>query len=250
MPSLEGKVAVVTGAAGGMGRVICDRLAGLGASVAAVDMNEEGITDLVGQLSKKHAAKCISVSCDVSSSKSVKQMTGKVESELGHTNILINGAGYLQLVSFLDLTEEDWDKMLDVNLKSVFLVTQALLPGMMETDYGRVITISSLAGKVGGIIAGIHYATTKGAHLAFTKSLARLIGPLGFTANCVCPYMTDTDMADVYTSEQIEAFEKQNPMGRLGKAEDMAAAVAFLASPEASFVNAEMMDVDGGYTAD
>lgn len=250
MGELTDRVALITGAAGGIGRVTAHRLAEMGAAIAAVDLDEAGASETAAEVSDRHGVPCVSVAVDVSSSTDVEKMRATVEGELGPVNVLVNAAGYLQLGGILEVTEDDWDRMMAVNLKGVFLVTKAVLPGMLTTDYGRIINISSLAGKIGGVVAGIHYGASKGALLSFTKALARDVGRHGITANCVCPYPVETEMIEAFSAEQLESMRSLNPMQRLAKPEEIAAAIAFLASRGASFVNAEMLDIDGGFTAD
>ena len=250
MAELSGRVALVTGAAGGLGRLAAHRLAEMGARIAVVDIDADGAAATASEVAVQHGVPNLAIAIDVSSSAAVEEMRAAVERELGPVNVLVNGAGILMLGSILDVTEEEWDLMMAVNLKSVFLVTRAVLPGMMETDYGRIINISSLAGKVGGVMAGIHYGTSKGALLSFTKALARDVGRHGITANCVCPYTAETEMISKFSDQQVDSMRDMNPMRRLARPEEVAAAIVFLASPGASFINAEMLDVDGGFTAD
>ena len=250
MPELTGRVALITGAAGGIGRLAAHQLAGRGAAIAAVDIDAEGAAATASEVAAEHGVRSVAVTADVSSSADVERMRAAVEDELGPVNVLVNAAGILQLGGILDITEDDWDRMMAINLKSVFLVTRAVLPAMLKSDYGRIINISSLAGKVGGVMAGIHYGTSKGALLSFTKALARDVGRYGVTANCVCPYTAETEMITAFSAEQLETMRELNPMQRLARPEEVAAAIVFLASPGASFINAEMLDVDGGFTAD
>lgn len=250
MAELTDRVALITGAAGGIGRVTAHRLAEMGAAIAAIDLDEEGASEAAAEVAEQHGVPTLAVGVDVASSADVERMRAEVGRELGPVNVLVNAAGYLQLGSILEVTEDDWDRMLDVNLKGVFLVTKAVLPGMLASDYGRIINISSLAGKIGGLLAGIHYGASKGAVLSFTKALARDVGRFGVTANCVCPYPVETEMIEAFSAEQRESMRELNPMQRLARPEEIAAAIGFLASPGASFVNAEMMDIDGGFTAD
>ncbi len=250
MGELAGRVALITGAAGGIGRVTAHRLAEMGAAIASVDLDEDGASVTAAEVAEQQGVSSLAVAVDVSSRADVERMRATVEGELGPVNVLVNAAGYLQLGGILDVTEDDWDRMLAVNLKGVFLVTKAVLPAMLLTDYGRIINISSLAGKIGGLLAGIHYGASKGALLSFTKALARDVGRHGVTANCVCPYPVETEMLEAFSAEQLESLRRLNPMQRLARPEEVAAAIAFLASPGASYVNAEMLDIDGGFTAD
>ena len=250
MAGLSGKVALVTGGARGIGRATAIRLGCAGAGVAVVDVNGEGAEETAILLVSERGAKALPFACDISSSAQVGTTVSEVESMLGPVNVLVNAAGIFEFGRILDIDEQRWDRMLAVNLKGAFLMTRAVLPGMIRSGYGRIVNVSSMAGKVGGVFAGVHYAASKGGMMALTKAVARDVARHGITANCVCPYLTDTDMAAQFSVEQRRDMAERNPMGRLATPEDVADAIAFLASDEARFVSAEMMDVDGGYMAD
>ena len=250
MKGLSSRVALVTGADGGIGFAAAKRLASEGANVALSDINAQGLERAIESIGSASSARVIGIQTDVSNREQVLDLARRVRDELGPVNILVNAAGILELGGILDISEEQWDRMLAVNLKGPFLVTQAVLEGMIGSGYGRVINISSNAGKKGGMHSGVHYGASKGGLLAFTKSLARYVAQFGMTANCVCPSLTDTDMASAFTPEVRQAMADENPFKRLAKPEEIASAIAFLASEEAAFINAEMLDVDGGFIAD
>ena len=250
MSGLSGKVALVTGAAGGIGLATSERLARDGADVAMVDLNSDAVSRAAESVAGATGARALPIAVDVADRRQVQDMARKVESELGPVNVLVNAAGILESGSILEISEEQWDRMLAVNLKGPFLVTQAVLEGMIESGYGRIINLASVAGKKGGMQSGTHYGASKGGVLAMTKNLARYLAQFNMTANCVCPSITDTGMAEQFSDEVLQILIDDNPFKRLAKPEEVAGAIAFLASEDAGFISAEMLDVDGGYMAD
>ena len=250
MSGLFGKVALVTGAAGGIGFAASQRLAQDGADVAMADLDGVAVSSAAESVAGATGSRTLPIGLDVSSRRQVLDMAGKVESELGPVNVLVNAAGILELGTILEISEEQWDRMLAVNLKGPFLVTQAVIKGMIESGYGRIINLASVAGKKGGLQSGTHYGASKGGVLAMTKNLARYLAQFNMTANCVCPSITDTGMAGQFTDEVLQTLIDDNPFKRLARPEEVASAISFLASEDAGFVSAEMLDVDGGYMAD
>jgi 3-oxoacyl-[acyl-carrier protein] reductase len=168
----------------------------------------------------------------------------------GAIDILVNNAGIYEVLPVEEITEEQWDRLLAVNLKGAFLCCQAVIPAMKSQGRGRIINIASSAGKTGGLLAGAHYSVSKAGLMCLAKQLARELGPHGITVNAVAPGRIDTPMIRIATDEQNEAFRLQTPLRRLGTPEDVANAVLFLASAEASFVTGEVMDVNGGLLID
>ena len=250
MSDLTGRVALVTGAAGGIGLAACQRLARDGADVAMADLNGDALARAAENVASAAGVRTLPIEVDVSSRPQVLDMAAKVTHVLGPVNILVNAAGILELGNIMEITEQQWDRTLAVNLKGPFLVTQAVLEGMIASGYGRIINISSNAGKRGGMHSGAHYGASKGGLLALTKNLARYVAQFKMTANCVCPSLTDTDMAGAFSAEDLQAMTDENPFKRLAQPEEIANAISFLASEDANFINAEMLDVDGGYLAD
>lgn len=250
MSGLSGKVALVTGAAGGIGFATSERLARDGADVAMVDLNSDAVSRAAESVASSTGARTLPIAVDVSNRGQVVDMAEQIESELGPVNVLVNAAGILGRGTILEISEEQWDRMLDVNLKGPFLVTQAVIEGMVASGYGRIINLASIAGKKGGLQAGTHYGASKGGVLAMTKNLARYLAQFNMTANCVCPSITDTGMAEQFSDEVLQILIDDNPFKRLAKPEEVANAIAFLASEDAGFISAEMLDVDGGYMAD
>ncbi len=247
---LEGRIALVTGAAQGLGAAIANRLASEGASVALLDLQEERVHTLAREVGGSHAAATLGLVASVTSRPQVTEAVQTALARFGQIDILVNSAGILRLSSILDCTEGEWQQVLDVNLTGTFLMCQAVLPGMVERRHGRIINISSSAGKIGGLQSGIAYNTAKGGILSFTKSLARQFAPQGITANAICPGTADTPMGHQFNDAQLRSLIERIPMGRLASPTDIAAAVAYLASDDGGFVTGEMLDVSGGMVMD
>ena len=246
---LEGRVALVTGAAQGFGQAIAGRLAAEGAALALLDRQTERLTGVAQELAGSGAAPLL-LPADIALSADVRRAVESTANRFGHIDILVNSAGVLRLGDILACTEEEWDLVLAVNLKGTFLLCQAVLPLMVAQRYGRIVNISSSAGKQGGVLSGIAYNAAKGGVLSFTKSIARQFAPLGITANAVCPGTGDTPMGRQFTEEQLAELVGRIPAGRLAAPADVAAAVAYLASDDAAFVTGEMLDVNGGMVMD
>src|SRR3954451_2229312 len=238
------RVALVTGGARGIGRAIALALAEDGRRVAIGDLNVEDLDiplDAVPLL----------VRLDVSDSQSVAIAIDEVERRLGPIDILVNNAGWDEMRPLLESEEPFWDRVIEVNFKGGLRTTRRIVPGMVERGWGRVVNIGSDAGRVGSSMESV-YSGAKGGVIAFTKTLAREVARSGVTANTVCPGPTDTPMLRGMETEGggslIEALERAVPMRRLGRPEDVAAAVAFLASDEAGYVTGQTLSVSGGLT--
>jgi 2-hydroxycyclohexanecarboxyl-CoA dehydrogenase len=241
------RVALVTGAARGIGRAIAEALASQGNLVALGDLRTDDAVAAAAAMS----GRAIGVPLDVTDRGSVDAGVAAVEQELGSIEILVNNAGWDELKPFTETDEAFWDRVVEVNFKGCLRMTHAVLPGMIERGFGRVVSIGSDAGRVGSSMEGV-YSGAKGGVIAFTKTLAREVARNGVTANTVCPGPTDTPMIREMEAEGggklIEALERAVPMRRLGRPEDVAAAVAFFASDEAGFVTGQTLSVSGGLT--
>ena len=245
MRELEGRIAVVTGGARGIGKAICQTLAGEGARVAVCDVDYEASRQTVEEM-KDQGLSAFAVKLDVSSGREVKKVFGKIIDDFGKVDILVNNAGICYYVPFEKITEEEWDRVLAVNLKGTFLCCQAVMHSMMAQRWGKIVNISSVAAKIGGILAGAHYSASKAGVIAFTKSLAKEVSGRGITVNCVAPGFIETRMTGVFSEEEKRNILSQIPCGRLGKPEDVAWVVAFLCSDYAFYVNGEVINVSGG----
>jgi 3-oxoacyl-[acyl-carrier protein] reductase len=187
---------------------------------------------------------------DVTDKEQIQHVVGAVLDQWGVVDILVNNAGIYEVLPAEDISEEQWDRMLAVNLKGAFLCCQAVIPIMKRQENGRIISIASSAGKTGGTLAGAHYSVSKAGVICLAKQLARELGPHGITVNAIAPGRIDTPMIQIASAEENEAFRLRTPLGRLGTPADVANATLFLASDEASFITGEIVDVNGGLLID
>jgi 2-hydroxycyclohexanecarboxyl-CoA dehydrogenase len=246
--SLKGKNAIVTGAGSGLGQATAKRMAREGAAVAVWDIDEAGarrtLDDIVAA-----GGRAIASRVDVSARAQINAGVERAHTELGPVSILVNNAGMTGFVPFLEITEEAWDRMMTVNLKSMFMVTQAVLPDMLAAGWGRIINISSSSAQSGATRMA-HYASSKGGVIAFTKSLAMEFAAQGITVNNVPPGFVDTPMLRaseaLIAAGSIEKTAASSPMKRSGRPEDIAAACAFLASEDAGYITGHTLSVNGG----
>jgi 2-hydroxycyclohexanecarboxyl-CoA dehydrogenase len=249
---LAGRVAVVTGAAGGIGRAIAAALYAEDAHVAVADLDGDAAAAYAAELNATGtgASKAFGVRVDVSSSADVGAAIAAVEQELGPVDVLVNNAGIDVIEPFVESKEETWRRIVEVNYLGPVLCTRAVLDGMIERGYGRIISISSDAGKVGSS-GEVVYSGTKGGIIAFSKALAREMAARGITVNCVCPGPTDTPLLGQIaerSQKMFDALAKAVPMRRLGQPADIAPAVVFLASDGAAFITGQALSVSGGLT--
>ena len=237
------RVALVTGGSRGIGRATAEALARDGCVVAVGDVRE---AEPIGE-------EGVAVALDVTDSGSVERAVQAVTAALGPIDVLVNNAGWDEFRPFLQTDEAFWDRVIEINFKGCLRMTRAVAPGMVERGHGRVVNIASDAGRVGSSLEAV-YSGAKGGVIAFTKTLAREVARRGVTANAVCPGPTQTPLleemtgADEQGAKAIEAMKRAVPMKRLGSPEEVAAAVAFLCSEEASFITGQTLSVSGGLT--
>lgn len=247
---LQGKIALVTGAGRGIGAAIADALAADGAVVAACDVDGGAATETAAALAGLYGANAIGVTADISDSASVRAAADEVKSRLGPVGILVNNAAIDVIERFVDNTEETWDRIIAVNLRGTITVTRACLDHMIELGAGRIVNIASDAGRVGSS-GEVVYSATKGGIIAFGKALAREVARNDITVNSVCPGPTDTALLGqvaAYSQKMHDALTRAIPLRRVGQPGDVAAAVAFLASGDASFITGQTLSVSGGLT--
>jgi 3-oxoacyl-[acyl-carrier protein] reductase len=241
---LQGQVAIVTGASRGIGAAIADTLAAAGAHVAGTATTEAGAGAIQERLFGL-SDKCLGLALDVNDAEGAIDLVGEVNEKLGLPTILVNNAGITRDQILMRMKEEDWDAVLETNLRSVFRLSKACLRGMMKARGGRIINIASVVGAMGN--AGqSNYAAAKAGMMGFSKSLAREIGSRNITVNVVAPGFIDTDMTRALDETQREALVRDIPLQRLGEPGDIAATVAFLASEQGGYITGQTIHVNGG----
>ncbi|MFD2166542.1 3-oxoacyl-ACP reductase FabG [Thalassotalea euphylliae] len=240
MFSLEGKVALVTGASRGIGKAIASQLKELGATVIGTATSEGGAEKISDYLGAGNG-----MVLNVTSDDSINALFEAIKTNHGGVDILVNNAGITRDNLMMRMKDDEWNDIIDTNLSSVYKISKAVLRPMMKKREGRIINIGSVVGTMGN--AGqVNYATAKAGLLGFTKSLAREVASRGITVNTIAPGFIDTDMTQTLTDEQKEGIFSQVPANRLGKPEEIASAVAFLASNAAGYITGETLHVNGG----
>jgi len=241
MFDLTGKIALVTGASGGIGGAIARRLYGQGATVVLSGTRAEALQALAGEL----GARAQVVTCNLGDAAETDALVGKVEAAAGQLDILVNNAGLTRDGLALRMKDDDWQQVLDVNLTAAFRLTRAALRGMMKRRWGRVVGITSIVGVTGNP-GQANYAASKAGLIGMTKSLAQEVATRGITVNCVAPGMIETAMTDALNEQQRARILTAIPMQRLGNPDEIASAVAYLASEEAAYVTGQTLHVNGG----
>lgn len=240
MFSLEGKVALVTGASRGIGKAIATQLKELGATVLGTATSENGAAKISEYLGEGKG-----LVLNVTNDDSINEMFATIKAEHGGVDILVNNAGITRDNLFMRMKDDEWNDIIETNLSSVYKISKSVLRPMMKARNGRIINIGSVVGTMGN--AGqVNYATSKAGLIGFTKSLAREVASRGITVNTVAPGFIDTDMTQTLTDEQKEGIFSQVPANRLGKPDEIASAVAFLASDAAAYITGETLHVNGG----
>ena len=244
---LQNKIAIITGAGSGIGRGIALAFIKEGAEVVLADWSEEGGKEIIEQI-KKENGEAIFIKTDVSKTDDVKQLVKTCLDKFGRVDILVNNAGIYRTYNLHEMSEEDWDKIIDVNLKSVFLGSKEVIPEMLKQGKGKIVNTASIAGLVGFAQSGA-YCASKGGIIALTKEMALEYAPKKINVNCICPGVIKTAMTkDMISDPTTKQFlESSTPYPRLGEPEDIAMAAIYLASDESDFVNGEVLVVDGGW---
>lgn len=246
--SLNGKIALVTGASSGIGHATALLLAEHGAQVAiGFNRNEAGAEDARQRIVER-GGKAITVQADVRGASGISALVARTTEEFGPIDVLVNNAGSLvERLKIMELTEQRWDEVMNLNLKSVFLLSQAVAKSMMDRRKGAIINIVSVAGRNGGALGSIHYSTAKGGLIAFTKGLAKELAPFGVRVNAVSPGVIDTPYHEQFsTPEAIKNFVNMIPLGRVGTSEEVAQSILFLASDASSYLCGETIEINGG----
>jgi len=241
---LANRVALITGGGQGIGRAVALRFAGEGAKVVVIDIVAESARAVADEI-KAAGGEAMAVTCDVTRRDQIDALVGQVLDAYGQIDILCNNAGITRDARLVKMTEDEFDSVVDVNLKGVFNLTQAVAPHMIERGYGRVISASSIVGLYGNF-GQTNYVATKAGVIGMTRVWARELGPKGITANAIAPGFIATDMIKTVPQKVLDDFAGRTPVRRLGTPEDVANAYLFLASEESGFINGIVLSVDGG----
>lgn len=252
MGRFDAKTIVLTGGGGGIGGATCRRLAAEGGRVAVLDLNLEAAEKVAAEIRGADGV-AEAFRCDIADRAGVDAAVAAVEAKLGPIAVLVNNAGWDIFKPFVKSTTDEWQKLIAINLTGALNMHHAILPGMVERKYGRIVNVASDAGRVGSSGESV-YAACKGGLISFSKTLAREHARHGITVNVVCPGPTDTALLSGFAAaagnpeKLLEAFTRAIPLGRLGKPDDLAGAIAFLASDDAGFVTGQVLSVSGGLT--
>lgn len=239
------RTALITGASRGIGAECARRLAKEGYRIV-IHYNNSGSKAEALYDELKNTTDTMLIKADIASSSEVKKMFGKISEQYGGADILVNNAGIAQTKLFTDITDDDWQKMISVNLSGTFYCCREALPYMIKQHYGRIINISSMWGQVGGSCE-VHYSAAKAGIIGLTKALAMEEGPSGITVNCIAPGVIRTDMTACYSDDDMKALCDETPTGSIGTPFDIARTVVFLASDEASFITGQVIGINGGF---
>ena len=248
MLDFNGQVVIVTGSGSpkGIGRTIAQTFARQGATVVLTDINQEGLDANVKEI-EALGGKAYGVAGNICDKTSVDALIADVMAKYGRIDVLVNNAGISQKVTVADMTMADIQRIFNVNMFGLFQITQAVCEVMKKQNYGRIVHLSSVSGKRGGgVFGGAHYSASKAAVLGFSKNLAREVSQYGITTNCVCPGLINTEIWKSMPKEQADAVIAGIPMGRPGETQEVADAIVFLASKEASYITGEEIDINGG----
>ena len=241
--NFKNQTVLITGGGRGIGKTIALKFAQFGADIILLDANPD--FDEIIKNTKFLESKCLTFQADVTDFESINNIINKINEEHGGINILVNNAGITKDELFMRMKQEQWSKVIEVNLNGIFNVTKAIIRQMIKKRFGRIINISSVVGFTGNP-GQVNYSSTKSALIGFTKSLAREVGSRGITVNAIAPGFIDTPMTQILNEAQREIIIKQIPLGRMGNAEDIANSVTFLASKEASYITGSILHVNGG----
>lgn len=241
----NGEIVIITGGAQGIGKAIADSFVKEGAIPIILDINTEKGEKLIFEYRHENYIASF-IKCDVSNISDIEKAIHEISDKYGTVDVLVNNAGIVHSTPIENITEEEWDKIININLKSVFFMSQKVIPFMKNNNSGKIVNISSLAGRMGGIANGLGYTATKSAIIGLTYGFARRLAKYNINVNAIAPGTTETDILNAFTKSKIQELKNSVPLKRLGKPEDIADAVIFLASSMSDFVTGAVIDINGG----
>jgi 3-oxoacyl-[acyl-carrier protein] reductase len=243
--NFKDQVAVVSGASQGLGRTVCLEFARAGAGVVAVDVDEKGVRTLASEI-EQEGGEALGMRVDVANAADVRRMVGETMERFGRIDVLVNNAGIAHRGDIFTITEEGWDRLMEINVKGVWLCSREVLKIMKEQGSGRVVNIGSISGWLGGHEVGADYAVSKAGVAVLTKRMANEMADKNITVNSIAPHALETPMTEGHGEDGIKRIMAKIPMKRLGKKEEIAAAVMFLASQEAGYITGQTLHANGG----
>jgi len=244
------RVAIITGSGRGIGKEIARLLAAEGASVVVSDINLDTARETTKEIESSFKTEVRLIQSDVKKRRDITNLIESTVREFGQIDILVNNAGIMYPTKIEDISEEEWDEVLDVNLRGVFFCSQAVSPFMKERRQGGILNIASVAGKIGGVASGAHYSVSKAGVICLTQMFAKVLAPFGVRVNAIAPGPVDTAMGQLFSPQQREDLVKMCPLGRFADTGDIAEAALFLLSDGAKHITGEIMDVNGGMFMD
>ncbi len=246
---LKGRVAIITGAGGAIGGAAARLFADEGAALVLVDVRREVVEEVADQVEQR-GGRALAIAADVSEEQQIVELVRSTMENLGGLDIVVNNAAIAKETPIIDITVPDWDRVLAVNLRGVFLLSREAFRHMKSQQRGKIINMASASAKIGGLVVGAHYAASKAGVICFTKSLALQAAPYHINVNAVCPGPTKTPMTDAWGEKANEEFAAKIPFKRYGEPEEIAEAILFLASERSRYITGEIIDVNGGFIMD
>ncbi len=248
--TFENKVAVITGGGQGIGKRIAEKLAAKGASLVICDQNADTVRQTAEAIEAEYGTQIIHRQTDVTDLEQIRTLIDTTMEAYRKIDIFINNAGICEITPIEDITLEEWNRMMSVNLAGVFFCCQAVMPIMKQQRSGRILNMASIAGKMGGVAAGAHYSASKAGVICLTKVLAKAIAPYNVTVNAIAPGPVDTTMIDDFSEEHRRIIIDQSPLGRVADTDDIASGVLYLASDAARHITGETLNINGGLYMD
>ena len=246
---LENKISIVTGAARGIGRATAMLFGEEGSTVVVADIDMEGARKTADEMGEK-GNKAYPVMVNLSDIGDIQSMISDIKEKYGDIHILVNNAGVFSKTQIPDMTEEEWDRVMDVNLKGAFFLSKEVFPVMIKQQYGKIVNVSSLSAKRGGFTSGINYGVSKAGLISVTKYMANFGGRHGINVNAIVPGFVDTEMFQQNSEEKKKAVINSIPIGRVASTEEVAKAILFLSSEDSDYITGEILDINGGVLMD